>query len=366
MNSRIAIQDILPNPFRRIGHYKINEAKVAALQDSFKATGVWPVIIGRRVADGKVEIAYGHHRLAAAQGLYGECGHLDIIIQELVDDKMIQMMANENLEDWGGDFTVMMETLQATVEAYGAGRLTVPRPHSHTRADEVRYAPGFLHRVPKSTGDQYPYTATTLAEFLGWTSSGRLAKSQIALEALAYIEEGILDRFHFIGLSSTQVKALVRETRIAQKRVLPDENAKTLPRRVGRAVSAALKAGKIGHGEVRKLTDDISERRGHKPLPPSDRFINGLCIKISNLIDPEFDTGLAFKIQSVIDSKYDLRAADLMRVRIVLTDLAQRCTSLANALTPGPPLEKKALTLNRPVLLAWSHVWPNPDAEISL
>ena len=37
----------------------------------------------------------GHHRLVAAQGLYGELGHMDIIIQELTDEEMLRMMANE-------------------------------------------------------------------------------------------------------------------------------------------------------------------------------------------------------------------------------------------------------------------------------
>jgi len=184
MNSQVAIQDILPNPFRRIEHYRINEAKIAALQESFRATGMWPIIIGRAASGGKVEIAYGHHRIEAARRTYGLTGKVKIIHQDLSDEQMLKMMANENLEDYGAEFIVTMETVHAAVEAYAAGRITLPEPAYQDKGLEIRFAPSFArHRGSRPPGKR-PYTSRSVASFLGWVSPARQKKTTVALNAL--------------------------------------------------------------------------------------------------------------------------------------------------------------------------------------
>lgn len=353
MNTQIAIRDILPNPFRRIEHYKLNEEKIIALQESFKATGLWPIIIARwqNGTGSKVEIAYGHHRLEAAKRSFGLDGKMGIIVNSVSDEQMLKMMANENLEDWGAEFIVTMETVQATVEAFGEGLIALPEPKQENPMD-VRFAPGFMRGSNNRGARHRRYTAPTLARFLGWTSQGGQAKILAALSALEYIETRVLDRAHFIGLTTNQAKAVIKETRVAQERskdALEGEDLRNLPTQVGAAVSAALKHGKAGTLDARKITDQVTEGKTPKSLPLSSKFINGLCVEISNLIDPEFDKRRTKKLRCVIDSKAYLSAGDVMRVAVVLNDLAERCRVLAHCL--APERTEKALSNNNRLAL---------------
>jgi ParB-like nuclease domain len=355
MNTQISIRNILPNPFRRIEHYKLKEEKISALQESFNATGIWPIIIGRwqNGTGGKVEIAYGHHRLEAARRTYGPDGEIGVIVKDLSDEQMLKMMANENLEEWGAgsEFSVTIETVCATVEAYGADRIALPPVHRDTKTATLRFAPSF-RRGAALKGLSHSYSSTTLAHFLGWDSPGSRSNALAALSALEYMEIGILRPVQLAGLSSAQVKAVVQEIRIAEKRskdALEGEDLSDLPTKVGAAVSTAFKHGKAGVQEARKITDAVTEGKTPKSLPLSNKFITRLCVDISNLIDPEFDKRRARKLQCVIDSKAYLSAEDVIRVAVVLTDLAERCRVLANALRPER--RERALTSHRIAVL---------------
>ena len=71
----VAVSDVGPNPFRHLDRYPINREKVEALKLSFKDTGVWPNLLGRKARGDAAkkyayELAYGHHRLQAMK----ECG----------------------------------------------------------------------------------------------------------------------------------------------------------------------------------------------------------------------------------------------------------------------------------------------------
>jgi len=57
----------------------------------------------------EAEIAYGHHRLVALNELKIE--EIDIPIRPLTDAQMIQIMANENLDNWKTSPAVIMETV---------------------------------------------------------------------------------------------------------------------------------------------------------------------------------------------------------------------------------------------------------------
>jgi ParB-like chromosome segregation protein Spo0J len=62
---QIAVKDLLPNPFRHLERYPINQEKVEMLARSIKDTSFWDNIVARKATNGSVgkfEIAYGHHR----------------------------------------------------------------------------------------------------------------------------------------------------------------------------------------------------------------------------------------------------------------------------------------------------------------
>ncbi len=75
----------------------------------------------------------------------------------------------------------------------GAGRLTLPAPE--TKARGLRYAPGFEMNpdLQTPTDRAKPYTAETVAVFLGWLEPSGHAKRKVhtALAALELIEAGV-------------------------------------------------------------------------------------------------------------------------------------------------------------------------------
>ncbi len=150
---KVQIKDLKPNPFRDMDNYPINEEKVQSLINSINQTGFWDNILGRLGKKGyfdgwgeesqyvgkfnrkkesldiieggypvrwewvgKIEIAYGHHRLIALQRIYKPNDHVDIPIRELDDPTMIRIMANENMEQWELNPTIIDETVKVTRE----------------------------------------------------------------------------------------------------------------------------------------------------------------------------------------------------------------------------------------------------------
>jgi hypothetical protein len=210
-----AIRDIQPNPFRHIAHYPIKAEKIDALRESLRTTGYWGNIVARK-HDGKVEIAYGHHRLVALKKEYGADEKVDLIIRDLSDEAMLQIMARENMEEWGTCASVEHETIRAVVEAYAEGKVELEAPATKARESEVRHAPSF---VPGGDvlppGGAHIYTATTIARFIGWVKPSGEAQAKVhdALAALQFIEEGILKESDFDGLTTKQAQAVVEQAR---------------------------------------------------------------------------------------------------------------------------------------------------------
>jgi hypothetical protein len=62
---------------------------------------------------GRVQIAFGHHRIEAARQELGEGATVPIIIRDLTDKEMLEFMGRENLEDYNTNFTVMLESWEA-------------------------------------------------------------------------------------------------------------------------------------------------------------------------------------------------------------------------------------------------------------
>ena len=106
---KVKVKDIRPNPFRDLKKYEVDPYKVAALATSIKETSFWDNILARPVNE-VYEIAYGHHRLLAIQKVGLE--EIDIPVRELDDAIMIQIMANENLDEWKLNPSVIKESVR--------------------------------------------------------------------------------------------------------------------------------------------------------------------------------------------------------------------------------------------------------------
>jgi ParB/Sulfiredoxin domain len=215
-----SIKDIKPNPFRHMDRYPIRREKVTALRESLRSTGFWDNVVARS-SNGKAEIAYGHHRLVALKEEYGPNHKVDLIIRPLSDDIMIQMMARENMEEWGTSASVEHETVRAVVEAYADGRVHLPAVPDKTPQSQIRYAPSFIPGIDVLRARvEHPYTVQTLAEFIGWLkpSGDPQEKVYSALTGLQFIEERLLKESDFEGLTTKQAEAVIAEARKARDR----------------------------------------------------------------------------------------------------------------------------------------------------
>ena len=211
----VKIRDIHPNPFRHSERYPIKSEKVAALRESMRSTDYWGNILARK-KNGKIEIAYGHHRLIALKAEFAPDHKVELIIRDLDDDKMLEIMARENMEVWKTSAAVALETVRATVEAYAAEIISLSPPRQKTPRNQIRYAPSFILGDVGSAGNKHPYTAATIGERLGWlygTDRQPARPLKNALSALGLIETGILKESDFDELTNTQAERVVEEAR---------------------------------------------------------------------------------------------------------------------------------------------------------
>ena len=121
---KIAVKDLLPNPFRHMERYPISREKVDQLKVSIKATEFWDNLVVRKAPDnhGKFELAYGHHRLHALKELKHD--EIDIPVRSLDNNAMALMMAHENMQEWSTHASIVQETIRAIVQGYADGQLT--------------------------------------------------------------------------------------------------------------------------------------------------------------------------------------------------------------------------------------------------
>lgn len=191
--------------------------KVTALRESFRSTGFWGNVVAR-LANGKPELAYGHHRLVALREEFGPNQKVDLIVRDLPDETMLQIMARENMEEWGTSAAVEHETVRAVIEAYGEGRIDLPSPGAKASKHQIRYAPSFVPGDVSPARATHPYTARTLGKFLGWLQPSGDAQRKVGntLAALQFIEEGVLKETDFEGLSTKEAQAVVEQARQAK------------------------------------------------------------------------------------------------------------------------------------------------------
>ena len=107
---KVLVKDLRPNPYRRMDKYPIDRDKVEALKCSMEKTEYWDNLLARP-RDGKYQIAYGHHRLAAIQEM--GMSEIWVNVKEIDDATMLRIMANENMDEWKSTPAVINETVSA-------------------------------------------------------------------------------------------------------------------------------------------------------------------------------------------------------------------------------------------------------------
>jgi hypothetical protein len=209
---RVKLSNVLPNPYRDFKRYHVDKQKVQALKESIDATGFWCNVIVRPspTERGKVELAYGHHRLVALREINkGKPGALIPVVRlDLDDAAMLRMMHRENMDSWKSYFWAEIETVQEVVRAYARGEIELPAPSKDTPKSNIRYAPSFAKGRAARRADR-PYTAQTICAFLGVTKRGDTDRIKLALQALELEELDYLPITEMRGLGVEAFQAAV-------------------------------------------------------------------------------------------------------------------------------------------------------------
>lgn len=239
---QVSISKLKPNPFRELDDYPIDREKVDKLKESITMTGFWGTIVARK-SGGDYEIAFGHHRRIALQelqdeGVIGAREKVDIIVRELSNEEMLQLMARENLEEWGTNAYIEAQTVESTIRAYGAGEIELPEVPVDTKKQYERRAPG-------SGGT---YTMASVASFLGWTKADGQPNHacNVAFQTLDAFEAGIVTRKELQGVSRELAHSIVQnamgikreQERVAAERRRKAKEAEELATKEADAVKA--------------------------------------------------------------------------------------------------------------------------------
>jgi len=354
MTEYIPLSEIVANPYRNMDKYPVDEAKIEALEKSMKNTGFWENVIGRR-NNGKVELAYGHHRWVTLQRMNGEDPKtkMPINLTDISDENMLRIMADENMQEWGTNAKVVHETIRAVVDAYAADEIKLKKPEG---TQYIRYAPLFCVKrdVLKSrTSKSFPYTAHTIADFLGrtWKQPDGRPKERIkqALESLQAEEEKLIDLSDCGGLGTSQVSAVVKEAKTIQNHynVLgeasgDEEYAKKMKKKGKEEAKKAAKeatkkmqdeSDKTGTAKsvgMRGVLKDMKKKRPKLPieerLPSIQKFVWKLSGELGIILaksDPRW-----IQINEVIKVKEHLDDDTKLTLDIALEDLINRCEEL--------------------------------------
>lgn len=227
---KINLKNIDPNPFRDTVRNPLKPAKIERLVASIKRLDFWDNCVIRKKPGipGRYELAYGHHRLEAAR-LAG-LSEADFILKSLDDAAMLQIMAEENNEDYKNDVLAVLEAVRGVVTALADGRIPAFVMAKDVNKQFLRYAPSFAPGgSPAGADPERPYTVDSVARFLG---AGYVEKNKdkevatdkvvAALNALYLISIGKLSEKEIAHLpitSKTGNPNLLQMTRDLVKRV---------------------------------------------------------------------------------------------------------------------------------------------------
>jgi hypothetical protein len=98
---RVPLDRVRPNPWRDMGRYPPDEARVEQIKASIKDSGFWDNVVVREspTEPGMYQLAYGHTRIEAARR--AGVTEIDVPVRELSDEQMLAMMVNENATIYG-------------------------------------------------------------------------------------------------------------------------------------------------------------------------------------------------------------------------------------------------------------------------
>jgi len=172
---KVQIKNLESNPYRDMENYPISEEKVQRLAESINQTGFWDNILARK-QNGKIQIAYGHHRLVALRKVMKPTDEVDVPVKSLDDATMIKIMANENMDEWKTDPGVIDETVRV------AKRFLDEHPEEAKKAEQQLLNHGLKEGYSKEN--------QIIATFLGWLNF----RVRDSVNTITGIDDGIIEQ----------------------------------------------------------------------------------------------------------------------------------------------------------------------------
>lgn len=291
------VGDIRPNPYRDLVRFPPNPAQVANLRESIRSTGWWENVVARLV-DGVPELAYGHTRIEALRQELGDDHRVRLIIKPLDNAEMVKVMVHENVGEHRHSQDALIEGVRSVVLGYAEGLWTLPKVGVAPGArgsNRLSFAPGFLLG---SSPNEHPYTAATVAEFLGVSRDSVDA----ALTWLSEVERGTLTNEMAQGVSTRNAEEVVRAAHAAERAArgagLPEPER--VAREVAEVVANEVREGRAtlhGSALVPSISDvrarAIRERlpltdRAARPSPPAHSVALGVLTYVQSFFDRTF------------------------------------------------------------------------------
>ena len=171
---KVKLGNIKDNPFRDFNISPLREDCVAQLKASIKENGWHGYLVGRRI-DGKVEIAFGHHRVKALSELYGDDYEVEISVANLTDLEMIKQMAGDNDPAFNSDMRVMDNDVKAFLK------------YLNEHPEQKREILSSEDQEDKS--ERVKLGAPRIAKVL----KKKLSQVQLSMERLNAIDDGVVD-----------------------------------------------------------------------------------------------------------------------------------------------------------------------------
>lgn len=375
MQKTVQVGKLLPNPYRNYSEYPLDKDRVEQLRRHYEKTGFWGNIVARETSEG-YEIAYGHHRLKALQEHYGPRQRVEIIIQDLTNEQMVQMMAQENMEEFRTHAITEAETIEVTIKAAQNGEIMLPKRQQVAQAK---------NRKKADLEPDQPFSIRQIAEFLNWVKkqgTGVQPNECCRVGFMVYeaIRDGLVTRKQLLGLKRQTARAVVEEAlklrreheKLAKAKREAAEKAKQEAEEIEdgrkrRAVQKAaenmeqaaevieqhiddavktfvnehvdkLKSGDSGIREVwedgRKARSDVTGGKETKFKKPH-KYVADYAKKLSKTIHPEQEPQKSMLV--FFSGDWELTKEDVDKLRVEVEALSERAANFARFLKRWNP-----------------------------
>jgi len=308
---QIKVSDLKANPFRRIDKYPIDRAKVDALKISIGISDYWGTIPVRKVEDG-YEIPFGHHRVAALRELGIE--YIEAQVKDFTDERMLHMMAEENMHVYKSDPRIIIETvsvakefIDAELAKYGSWE----EFRSAKNSIQISDSHAFANLKRQGSG------RNIITAFLGANWKPWMVEQSLRITKDENIEIKAIEKFPTLQ----QARAFREEV---NRHGIPKEEQEALADKIVEEEQSSIrKIPKAVQEYVREKRNEIIVSEIGKELPV-DKEVSNLLTKIKTSIS--LTSELSYAYQSIINTMDKMNVEEPQGIEVL--DLKNKIVTL--------------------------------------